>query len=79
MGLGSAFDFSLAEARDRNRTLVRQKLADGIDPLVTKQAERAAKLAAAAKAVTFDECAKQYCDFPASQRRNAADVSTPTT
>jgi hypothetical protein len=33
MGLGSAFDFSLAEARERNRKLVRQKLADGTDPV----------------------------------------------
>jgi len=48
MGLGSARDFTLAEARERNRKLVRQKLADGIDPLLTRQAEHATKLAAAA-------------------------------
>jgi Arm DNA-binding domain len=29
MGLGSAFDFTLAEARERNRKLARQKIADG--------------------------------------------------
>jgi hypothetical protein len=43
MGLGSAKDFALAEARERNRKLVRQKLADGIDPLLTRQAEHSAK------------------------------------
>ena len=33
MGLGSAKTFNLAEARERNRRLVRQKLADGVDPV----------------------------------------------
>jgi integrase len=62
MGLGSAFDFSLAEARDRNRRLVRQKLADGIDPLLTRRAERAAAKAAAAKTVTFDEACRRFLE-----------------
>ncbi len=42
MGLGSARAFALAEARERNRKLVRQKLADGINPLAARRAERAA-------------------------------------
>jgi integrase len=62
MGLGSARDFTLAEARKRNRELVRQKLADGIDPLLTRQAERAAKLAAAAKAMTFAEACRRFLE-----------------
>jgi integrase len=62
MGLGSARDFTLAEARERNRKLVRQKLADGIDPLLTRQAEHAAKLAAAAKTMTFAEATRRFLE-----------------
>jgi integrase len=62
MGLGSAFDFGLEEARKRNRVLVRQKLADGVDPLVTKRAERAAVKAAATKAKSFDEVCRLYLE-----------------
>jgi integrase len=62
MGLGSARDFTLAEARERNRKLVRQKLADGIDPLLIRQAERAAKLAAAAKTMTFAEATRHFLE-----------------
>jgi integrase len=62
MGLGSARAFGLAEARERNRRLVRQKLADGIDPLLTRQTERAAQQAAAAKAVTFGEACRRYLE-----------------
>jgi integrase len=59
MGLGSAFTFSLDEARARNRAASRQ-LADGIDPLQAKRAARAAQAAAAAKALTFKEAAQGY-------------------
>ena len=62
MGLGSAKVFSLVEARERNRTLVRQKLADGIDPLATRRAERAAQVAAAAKAKTFAEACDEFLE-----------------
>ena len=62
MGLGSAFAFDLAQARQRNRTLVRQKLADGIDPVLTRRAERAAKAAAAARAVTFAEASRRFLE-----------------
>jgi integrase len=60
MGLGSARVFDLMAARERNRKLVREKLADGIDPVVTRRAERAARRAAAAKAMTFTEATKRY-------------------
>ena len=60
MGLGSARAFGLIEARRRNRELVRQKLADGIDPLLARRSERAAKLAAAAKAMTFAEACRLF-------------------
>jgi integrase len=62
MGLGSARTFTLAEARARNRILVRQRLADGIDPLQTRRAEQAAKLAAAAKAMTFSEACRRFLE-----------------
>ena len=62
MGLGSARDFNLAEARERNRKQVRQKLADGIDPLRTRQAEHTAKLAAAAKALTLAEATRRFLE-----------------
>jgi integrase len=56
MGLGSARTFSLAEARERAKEW-RQKLADGHDPLHLKRSQRAANLAAAAKAKSFEQCA----------------------
>ncbi len=59
MGLGSAFAFSLDEARARNRT-ASQQLADGVDPLARKRAERAAQAAAAVKALTFRQAAEGY-------------------
>jgi len=58
-GLGSAFVFGLAAARERSRR-DSELLADGIDPLVQKRQAKAERLAAAAKAVTFGECAADY-------------------
>jgi integrase len=58
-GLGSAQVFSLAEARERNRK-VSQLLADKIDPLAQKRADRAQRAAQAARAITFGECAEEY-------------------
>jgi integrase len=62
MGLGALHTFSLAEARDRARAL-RQLLADGVDPLAQRETDRRAKLAEAARTVTFQECAKQYLNL----------------
>ncbi len=75
MGLGSAADFSLVEARQRNRRLIRQKLADGIDPLAVRQAERAAVVAAAAKAVTFADAVRQYLQQHSGKWSNAKHAS----
>jgi integrase len=58
-GLGPVSAFSLAEARERNRR-VSQLLADGIDPLVQKHADRAARQAQAARAISFGECAEEF-------------------
>lgn len=62
MGLGSVREFSVEEARERARA-ARQKLADGVDPLETRRAEKAAKALAAAKAMTFAEATRQYFDL----------------
>jgi hypothetical protein len=70
MGLGSAADFTLKEARERARS-ARQLLADRIDPLVGKRAaEEAAKLAAARK-LTFAEAAQRYFDQNQARWRSA--------
>jgi integrase len=52
MGLGSAFDFSLADAREE-RDAMRKLIKRGIDPLDLRKAERQAKKLEAAKAITF--------------------------
>jgi hypothetical protein len=57
--LGSATIFTLKAARERARA-ARVQLADGIDPLATKHAARAAARAEAAKALTFATAAARY-------------------
>jgi integrase len=59
LGLGSAATFTLKEARERGRA-ARQLLADGVDPVSIKRAERAAAAAAAAKAMTFERATLAY-------------------
>ena len=62
MGVGSAFDFDLGQARERNSRLVQQKLADAVDPLLARQSERAAKQAVAAKAMIFAEATRRFLE-----------------
>jgi integrase len=69
MGLGALVDFDLKEARARARA-ARQLLADGIDPLEQKKADKAARALAAAKAITFAEAARAYFDQHARKWRN---------
>jgi Arm DNA-binding domain len=59
MGLGPLSLISLADARTRAVEAKRLCL-DGIDPIDHRQAERAARSAAAAKAITFGECCGGY-------------------
>jgi integrase len=59
VGVGSAFTFSLAEARERNRA-ISQQLTDKIDPLAAKRAQHATQAAAAAATKTFKECAEAF-------------------
>ena len=61
MGLGSAADFNLREARERARA-ARQLLADGHDPLEQKHAARAAAKLAAQKKLTFRDASLRYFD-----------------
>src|SRR5580658_10285770 len=59
VGLGSAYDVPLVEARQKARDARRLK-GDGIDPLASKRASRAARRAAQAAAVTFAHCADAF-------------------
>ena len=70
MGLGSAATFSLKEARDRARA-ARQLLADGIDPLEQKKADKAARALAEAKGITFREAAEAFFGQNEKKWRNA--------
>jgi integrase len=74
MGLGSAAVFSLKEARERAR-LARQKLADGIDPLELRRAERAKQALLAAKALSFREAAQRYYEQHESKWTNRKHAS----
>ena len=60
-GLGAAYTFSLKEARERARA-ARQLLADGIDPIDHRKAERSKLAAAKAKLLIFREATEAYFD-----------------
>jgi integrase len=73
MGLGPLHTLSLAEARDKARSL-RQQLLEGIDPLEAKERarkERLAERAKEAKASTFKQCAEMYLEAHADGWKNA--------
>jgi integrase len=74
IGLGSYKTFTLVEARERNRRLS-QMLADGDDPLSKLRAEKAARLAAAARTMTFGECALEYFRSHSTTWRHAKSVA----
>jgi integrase len=58
-GLGPLHTISLAEARDK-ALQCRKMLLDGIDPVEHKRAQQTERKIAAAVAMTFDQCAKDY-------------------
>lgn len=68
-GLGSFPYVSLAEARNKSRAL-RDKLAQGIDPVAERKAARAAHIAAQAKRLTFREAAEQFHKDKAAEFRS---------
>jgi Phage integrase central domain/Arm DNA-binding domain len=59
MGLGPLHTINLLEARERARR-ARQQLLDGIDPLEARAADKAARALLEARAMTFEEAARQY-------------------
>jgi integrase len=74
MGLGSLDDVSLAEARER-ATAARKLHRDGEDPKAIRNAARLAKRVEAAKAMTFEQCARAYIDGHSSGWRNAQHLN----
>jgi integrase len=68
LGLGSAYDISLEEARDRADEESR-KLEAGLDPLADKRARKA--VSQVEKIPTFDECAERYILQHESEWSNA--------
>jgi len=70
MGLGSASEFSLKEARERARQ-ARQLLADRIDPLAGKRAAEETARLQEARRLSFAEAAQQYFDQHEKRWRNA--------
>jgi hypothetical protein len=74
MGLGSAQDVSLAEARDKAADLFKA-VKTGIDPLAEREARRVAEKAAAqraaVRAITFADVADQYIAAHEAGWRNA--------
>jgi hypothetical protein len=59
MGLGPTHTVSLAEARQKALD-ARKLLVDGINPLAAKKQNQIAAALAAAKMMTFDQCAEAY-------------------
>lgn len=59
MGLGPTHTVSLAEARQKALD-ARKQLIDGINPLAAKKQKQIAAALAAAKMMTFDQCAEAY-------------------
>lgn len=69
MGLGSLYDFTLAEAREV-ATAQRKLLHDGKDPIAERDAARQANRMASARRITFDECAEKYIEAHRAEWKN---------
>jgi integrase len=72
-GLGSINDVGLPEAREAAEEK-RRLLRDGIDPLAQQAEERRQAAVAAAKAITFDQCAHDYIKENRAGWRNAKHI-----
>ena len=70
MGLGPAHTVSLAEARQKALD-ARKQLIEGINPLVAKKQNQIAAALAAAKMMTFDQCAEAYIQAHRAGWKNA--------
>lgn len=70
IGLGSADDIPLAEARER-ATEARRLARDGVDPIAARDAKRAQRALEAARAMTFRQCAESYIASQEAGWKNA--------
>ncbi|WP_429097416.1 tyrosine-type recombinase/integrase [Aminobacter sp. BE322] len=70
MGLGDIKTFGLGEARARARD-ARKQVADGIDPIEARRAQRDALRADDAKRLTFKDAAERYIQAHQAGWRNA--------
>jgi integrase len=73
MGLGAAHTFTLADARQRAQEQ-RKHLADGVDPIAHREAERARKALEQSKTKTFGECANDYIAEHRHEWKNAKHI-----
>jgi integrase len=69
MGLGPLHTVGLADAREQ-ALACRRLLLDGVDPIAARNAAKRTAVAAAARALTFDECAEQYIEAHRAGWRN---------
>lgn len=70
MGLGPLHTVTLAEAREKARAC-RASVLEGVDPIEGRNAHNLSAQAAAARALTFDQCAEQYIETHRAAWRNA--------
>ena len=71
IGLGSAAEVTLAQAREKALQYRRLLRDQGIDPLASRAANRAKAALDAAKGITFKECASRYIAAHEAAWRNA--------
>jgi hypothetical protein len=74
MGLGSLNAVSLADARLK-AAACRGLLADGIDPIAARDAERAQRALEDARAITFDQCAEAFITAHSAAWKNQKHVA----
>src|SRR5471032_1950873 len=74
MGLGSCRIVDLATARELARAC-RRRLQEGADPLADRRAVQAARTAASARRMTFDQCAAAYIQAHRSEWRNPKHIA----
>jgi integrase len=73
MGLGPYPTFSLREARERAQAQ-RKFLADGIDPIAARDAQRAQETAQRASSMPFEQAAERYIEAHRTGWKNAKHV-----
>lgn len=69
IGLGGFPDVSLADARKKAQ-LLKDKIAEGIDPVEEKKATRRALIAAQLSTMTFDRAMSDYIDMKSQEFKN---------